>query len=154
MKEKTCEQSKTIMSELVIPNDTNLLGNLLGGQLMHWIDICGAMAASRHSGRVVATAALDSLNFRHPVKLGHMVKLEAKVIWCGRTSMKVYVSVYSENMQTGQSQKTNEAHITFVALDENAKPTPVPPLKPETPEEIALYEECERQYQAQKKSKK
>jgi len=131
------------MTELVLPNDTNLLGNLLGGRLMHWIDIAGAMAASRHSNRIVATVALDSLDFRHPARMGELVMLKAKLTWVGRTSMEVKVSAYAENLKTGNVILTNQAYITFVALDDEGKPTPVPPLIPETEEEKREFEEAE-----------
>jgi acyl-CoA hydrolase len=136
---KTPSASQVEMTELVLPNDTNLLGNLLGGRLMHWIDIAGAMAASRHSNRVVATVALDSLDFRHPIRMGEMVTLKAKLVWTGRTSMEVMVRVYGENLKTGNTILTNKARITFVALDENGRPVPVPPLIPETEEEKKDY---------------
>jgi len=102
---------------------------------MHWIDIAGAMAASRHSNRIVATVALDSLDFRHPARMGELVMLKAKLTWVGRTSMEVKVSAYAENLKTGNVILTNQAYITFVALDDEGKPTPVPPLIPETEEE-------------------
>ncbi|ABN53886.1 MAG TPA: acyl-CoA thioesterase [Hungateiclostridium thermocellum] len=135
--------SQVEMTELVLPNDTNLLGNLLGGRLMHWIDIAGAMAASRHSNRIVATVALDSLDFRHPARMGELVMLKAKLTWVGRTSMEVKVSAYAENLKTGNVILTNQAYITFVALDDEGKPTPVPPLIPETEEEKREFEEAE-----------
>src|SRR5690554_3621279 len=116
LKGKTASQSEIEMTQLVLPNDTNILGNLLGGQLMHWIDIAGALAASRHSNKVVATVALDSLDFRHPVRLGEMVILKARLTWVGRTSMEVSVEVYAENMKTGNAILTNKAFISFVAL--------------------------------------
>ncbi|MGI6776510.1 MAG: acyl-CoA thioesterase [Acetivibrionales bacterium] len=135
--------SQVEMTELVLPNDTNLLGNLLGGRLMHWIDIAGALAASRHSNRVVATVAIDSLDFRHPVRVGERVILKAKLTWAGRTSMEVTVKVYAENMKTGNTIMTNKAFITFVALDDEGKSTEVPPLYPETEEEKKDYIEAE-----------
>jgi acyl-CoA hydrolase len=140
---KSPNSSKVEMTELVLPNDTNILGNLLGGTLMHWIDIAGAMAASRHSNRVVATVALDSLDFRHPVHVGEMVKLQAKLTWTGTTSMEVLVKVYAENLKTGNIILTNKAYITYVALDDNGKPVRVPPLYPETDEEKKYYIEAE-----------
>lgn len=136
--------SQVEMTELVLPNDTNLLGNLLGGRLMHWIDIAGAMAASRHSNRVVATVALDSLDFRHPARMGEVLILKAKLTWAGRTSMEVTVRAYSENMKTGDVILTNKAYITFVALDDHGKPTVVPPLLPETEEEKKDFAEAEQ----------
>ncbi len=144
LKGKTPRESQVEMTELVIPNDTNLLGNLLGGRLMHWIDIAGAMAASRHSNRVVATVAVDSLDFRHPVRMGELVTLKAKLTWVGRTSMEVTVNVYSENVKTGEVIKTNKAYMTYVALDDEGKPTPVPPLIPETDEEKEDYIKAEK----------
>ena len=111
---------------------------------MHWIDIAGAMAASRHSNRVVATVAVDSLDFRHPVRMGELVTLKAKLTWVGRTSMEVTVNVYSENVKTGEVIKTNKAYMTYVALDDEGKPTPVPPLIPETDEEKEDYIKAEK----------
>jgi acyl-CoA hydrolase len=140
---KSPNSSKVEMTELVLPNDTNILGNLLGGTLMHWIDIAGAMAASRHSNRVVATVALDSLDFRHPIHMGEMVKLQAKLTWAGTTSMEVLVKVYAENLKTGNIILTNKAYITYVALDDTGKPVRVPPLYPETDEEKKDYIEAE-----------
>ncbi|NLP14263.1 MAG: acyl-CoA thioesterase [Clostridium sp.] len=135
--------SQVEMAELVLPNDTNLLGNLLGGRLMHWIDIAGAMAASRHSNKVVATVALDSLDFRHPARMGELVMLKAKLTWVGRTSMEVCVKAYAENLKTSAVIKTNQAFITFVALDDEGNPTPVPPLILETDEEKQMFKEAE-----------
>lgn len=139
---KFAKDSMIEMTELILPNDTNLLGNLLGGRLMHWIDIAGAMAASRHSNHVVATAALDSLDFRHPVRVGEMVRLKARITWVGNTSMEVRVDVYCENMRTGSTIKTNKAYITFVALDDSGKPVQVPALCLETEEEKLEYEKA------------
>lgn len=140
---KRPELSAVEMTELVLPNDTNLLGNLLGGRLMHWIDIAGAMAASRHSNKTVATAALDSLDFRHPARMGEIVILKARLTWTGRTSMEVKVSAYAENLKTGSIILTNTAYITFVALDESGRPSPVPPLLLQTEEEKRNYAEAE-----------
>ncbi|HHW00321.1 MAG TPA: acyl-CoA thioesterase [Clostridiaceae bacterium] len=145
--------SQIEMTELVLPNDTNILGNLLGGRLMHWIDIAGAMAASRHSGRVVATVALDSLDFRHPARMGELVILKAKLTWVGRTSMEVTVRAYAENYKTGSVILTNKAYITYVALDENGRPTPVPPLIIETEQEKKDFLEAEQRRQERLKRK-
>lgn len=138
---KTSAETRVEMTELVLPNDTNLLGNLLGGRLMHWIDIAGAMAASRHANGNVATVALDSLDFRHPARMGELVMLKARLTWTGRTSMEVKVEAYAENTRTGKVILTNRAYITFVALDDQGKPTPVPPLLPQTEDEKRDYEE-------------
>ena len=135
MKEKTPGETKAEMTELVLPNDTNLLGNLLGGRLMHWIDIAGAMAAQRHANRIVVTASIDRVEFRHPVRAGEMITLIARVTWVGRTSMEVAVDVYSENYQTEEKKHTNKAYLTFVAVDNEGKPMPVGGLRLETEEE-------------------
>ncbi len=139
---KTVQDSETEMTELVLPNDANLLGNLLGGRLMHWIDVAGAITASRHSNRVTATAVLDSLDFRHPVRVGEMVRLKARMTWVGNTSMEVRVDVYCENMMTGNVIKTNKAYITFVALDDDGKPVQVPLLLLNTDEEKHEFEKA------------
>jgi len=141
---KTPSTSQIEMTELVLPNDTNLLGNLLGGRLMHWMDIAGALVASRHSNKTVATVALDSLDFRHPVRVGELVILKAKMTWAGRTSMEVSINVYAENLKTGNVMLTNKAFLTFVALGDDCKPTLVPPLIPETDEEKNDYIEAEK----------
>jgi len=137
------------MTELVLPNDTNLLGNLLGGRMMHWMDIAGAMAATRHSNKVVATVAIDSVDFRHPVRMGEIVTLKAKLTWVGNTSMEVMVNAYAENPKSGAVIHTNQAFFTFVALDGNGKPSPVPQLRLETQEERDLFESA-----LQRKNKK
>lgn len=139
---KSVQESMIEMCQLVLPNDTNIIGNLLGGRLMHWIDIAGALAASRHSNCVVATAALDSLDFRHPVRVGEMVRLKPRITWVGNTSMEVRVDVYCENMKTGAVIKTNKAYITFVALDDKGQPTQVPSLIINTDEEKLEYEKA------------
>lgn len=152
---KSPSMSYVEMSELVLPNDTNLLGNLLGGRLLHWIDIAGAMAASRHSGKVVATVAMDSVDFRHPIKKGEMVILKSKLTWVGRTSMEVTVKVYTENFKDGSTVMTNQAYLTFVALDDAGKPVSVPRLVPESEGEKRDFYEAEkrRNKRLEKKSK-
>lgn len=125
---KSISDSVIEMVQLVLPNDVNLLNNLKGGQLMHWIDIAAALTASKHSGCVVATVSMDSLDFKHPIKLGEMVKLVSTLVSVGNTSMKIKVSVWAENLQSGSVVLTNEANLVFVALDANGKPTPVPRL--------------------------
>jgi acyl-CoA hydrolase len=130
------------MTELVLPNDTNLLGNLLGGRLMHWMDIAGGMSASRYANKVVVTAAVDNLIFHHPIKLGELVNLKAIVTWTGRTSMEILVKVIAENTLTGEKKLANEAFFTFVALDDDGKPFPVPTLSPVTGEEKKLNKEA------------
>ncbi len=139
---KSPRQSAVEMTELVLPNDTNLLGNLLGGKLMHWMDLAAGMAASRHSHHVVVTAAVDNLVFHHPIKLGELVNLKAVVTWTGRTSMELLVKVFAENTETGQIKLANEAFFTFVALDKDSKPCTIPELVPESIEEKKLFGEA------------
>lgn len=141
---KLPRDTEVTMTELILPNDTNLLGNLLGGTLMHWIDIAGAMAASRHANKVVATVALDSLDFRHPVRMGELLTLKAKLTWAGKTSMEIMVTAYAENIKSGSIIVTNKAYLTFVALDDDGRPTPVPPLLVETEEEKCEYVNAEK----------
>ena len=150
---KKPSQSIVEMTELVLPNDTNLLGNLLGGRLMHWIDVAGAMAASRHANNVVATVVLDSLDFKHPIKEGEIVRLLAKLTWTGRTSMEVKVNVYGENVQTGEVYHTNEAFLTFVAISTEGSPTEVPCLIPETEEEKSDFVDGQKRREQRLKRK-
>ncbi len=133
-----------------MPNDTNMLGNLLGGRLLHWIDIAGALSAMRHSSGVVTTASIDSVNFLHPVKMGEIVTLTASVIWTGRTSMTVLVCVTGENASDRNVRATNEAKLTFVALDSEGKPRPVPALIPGTPKEQELFNSAQKKYEKRK----
>ena len=142
-KGKPPKASEVQTIELILPNDTNLLGNLLGGRLMHWIDLAGAMAASRHANSIVATAAVDSLDFRHPIRQGELVILKAKLSWVGNTSMEVIVRAYAENIITGNVVLTNEAFLMFVALDGNGRPKRILPLLPETKQEKKDFMEAE-----------
>ena len=139
---KTVKASQTEMTELVLPNDTNPIGNLLGGRLMHWIDIAAGIAALRHTGRACVTASVDELNFRHPVKLGEVVILKASVNRVYTTSLEVGVQVTAENTLTGDRVCTNTAYLTFVAIDERGKPIPVPPIRPVTAEEERRYKDA------------
>ena len=150
MEGKTVSESKVVMTELVLPGMTNLLGNLLGGQLMHWMDIAGALCCMRHSNLQVATVAVDALEFKHPARQGEMVRVEAKLMWTGRTSMKVKVIATAENLATGTVIVTNVARFTFVALDKNAHKATVPVLIPETEEEKCDYEREEQEYLSRK----
>lgn len=130
------------MTQLVLPNDTNQLGNLLGGQLMHWMDLVAAIASARHSRHVCVTASVDELNFIHPIKLGEVVTLQASVNRVFRTSMEVGVKVLSENLLTGIIRHANTAYLTFVALDSNGKPAGIPQIKIETDEERRRFDDA------------
>jgi len=132
MKSKKPSQSATINTEVVLPNDTNHVGNLFGGKLMQWVDITAAIAAQRHCGRVVVTAAINSVSFDNPIKQNSIVTLDAKVTRAFSSSMEVFVDVWVENPVTQEKTKCNEAILTFVAIDQNGSPLPVPQLEPET----------------------
>jgi acyl-CoA hydrolase len=147
MKAKTPSQSLTINTEVVLPNDTNHVGNLFGGKLMQWVDITAAIAAQRHCGRVVVTASINHVSFDNPIKQNSIVTLEAKVTRAFTSSMEIFVDVYLENPVTGQQTKCNEAILTFVAIDQNGSPLPVPPLTPETELEKKRYDGALRRRQ-------
>ena len=143
MRAKSVRESQVITTQLVLPNDTNQLGSLLGGTLMHWIDITAAICAKRHSGRVCVTASVDELNFHLPVKLGEVVTLQASVNRAFRTSMEVGVLVTAESPRS-KGRRANNAYLTFVAIDRKGKPVPVSPIIPETAEEKRRYAEALR----------
>ncbi|MBI2619966.1 MAG: acyl-CoA thioesterase [Ignavibacteriales bacterium] len=142
--DKKVSDSHVEMTEMVLPNHTNRLGNLLGGQLMHWIDICAAIAASRHTNRVCVTASVDDLNFLHPITEGEVVTLRASVNRAFTTSLEVGVKVISENLLTGERKHANTAYLTFVAIDETGKPVRVPTIRPVEKEEKRRYEDAAR----------
>ena len=142
MEGKPVRASMSEYSELALPNDANGHGNVLGGRVMHLVDLAGAMAAMRHARRPVVTASVDSLNFLHPVHISELVILRSSVNRVFRTSMEVGVKVETENLMTGQRLHTCSAYLTFVALDENQRATPIPPVIPETEEEKRRYREA------------
>jgi acyl-CoA hydrolase len=142
MPAKAVRASQVTTTQLVLPNDTNQLGNLLGGTLMHWIDIVAAIAAQRHSGMVCVTASVDSLNFHHSVKLGEVVTLEASVNRAFRTSMEIGVRVTAHGNAKLPVRRANNAYLTFVAIDEQGTPQPVPAVQPETEDEQRRYAEA------------
>jgi acyl-CoA hydrolase len=154
MKPKTTKESRTIQASIVQPSDTNFHGTIFGGTMMAYIDEVAAIAAMRHSRRPVVTASIDSIDFLSPAKMGHSVCLEAFVTSTGKTSMEVFVKVISENLLTGERALTATSFLTFVALDENGKPTPVPPVVPETEEEKYLCETAEERKAMRKERKR
>lgn len=134
-------QSKVEMTEMVFPNDANPLGNCMGGRVMHWIDICAAVAAGRHARTPVVTASADHIDFHNPVPVGAVVVLLASVNFAGRTSMEVGVKVWTETRGTGARTHVASAYLTFVSLDPATKtPCPVPPVEPQTDDERRRYE--------------
>ncbi len=139
-KKKSPRESFVSMTELVLPNDTNTLNNLMGGRLMHWMDIVSAISAQRHSNCTVVTASVDNISFRHPIRLGNVVTLKASVTRAFKTSMEVTIHVEAEDIPSGKKLDSNSAYFTFVALDQEGNRVEVPEIIPETHEEIALYE--------------
>ena len=139
--------SLTLMTEIVLPNDTNVFGNLMGGRLMYWMDIAAAIAAQKHCNAPVVTASVDNISFENPIKLGNTVHIEAKVTRAFNTSMEVHMRVWGEDFQHQYKYKSNKAYYTFVALDPNRKPRRVPQLVPETEDEKMLYDGAIRRRQ-------
>lgn len=136
---KTPKESLTIMNELVLPNDTNYYGNVMGGRLMYWMDIASGIASGKHSNAPGMTVSVDNLTFKTPIKLGNTVHIEAKVTRAFNSSMEIHIKVWGEDTLHQYRYETNEAYFTFVALDPNSRPRPVPKIVPETEEEIEQY---------------
>lgn len=137
---KTPKQSAAETRHIVMPDHTNHYGTLFGGTLMSWIDLIAVMVAQRHCGREAVTASVDKLNFLEPISLGDHVILKASANYAGRSSLEIGVQVSKENPYTGIVTRATTAYLTFVALDENKKPCPIPKLKPESEVEIRRYE--------------
>ncbi|HEX2786751.1 MAG TPA: acyl-CoA thioesterase [Ignavibacteria bacterium] len=142
-KKKTVQDSQIQMVELVMPNDTNVLGNLAGGRLMHFMDIAAALSAAKHANTICVTVAVDNLIFHRSIKLGEIVRLKSSVNRAFKTSMEVGVKVEIEDFYTGEVFHSNSAYLTFVAIDKvTQKPILVPEVLPETPEEIRRYDQA------------
>ena len=138
-KTKRPQDTFNIMSELVLPNDTNTLGNLMGGRLMHMMDIAAAISAMKHCNCPAVTASVDSITFTSPIKLGNLLTIEGRVTRAFNTSMEVYLKVWGEDLSAQYRYLSNEAYMTFVALDPNGRPRPVPQLEPQTKEEKDMW---------------
>lgn len=147
MQGRKAGESFIIMNEFVLPNDTNTFGNLMGGRLMYWMDIGASMSAARHCNFPCMTVSVDNLSFKSSIKLGNVVRIEAKVSRAFNTSMEVHLKVWGEDIQHQYRYESNEAYFTFVALDPAGKPRPVQPLITETEEEKLLYESALRRRQ-------
>jgi acyl-CoA hydrolase len=147
MKAKHPQDTFVVMSELILPNDTNVLGNLMGGKLMHWMDIAAAIAAQKHCNCPVVTASVDNISFSNPIKLGNVLTIEAKLTRSFNTSMEVFLRVWGEDLTAQYRYLSNEAYLTFVALDPNGKPRKVPELIPETDEEKKMFDGALRRRQ-------
>ena len=139
MKDKTPQESMAMGTHIVLPDDTNTLGNLMGGRLMYWMDVMAAVAAHRHCGRVVVTASVNNISFNRPIQLGDFVTLEAKVTRAFGSSMEVFIDVWVEDHKSGDKMKCNEAIFTFVAVDQIGNTIEVPGLIPETELEKQRY---------------
>lgn len=141
-KSKSPGESAVEMTEMVLPNDANPQGNVLGARVLYLIDLAGAMAAHRHSNGAVVTASMDGMKFMHKVEVGQILILSARVNRAFNTSMEVGVDVFSEDIRTGERQRTGAAFLTYVAMDDSGRPTIVPVLVPQTPEEQDRYNEA------------
>lgn len=139
---KTVSASRVRNNELVMPNDTNPLGNLMGGRLLHLMDICSAISAQRHCNRNVVTVSVDSVEFKQAIKLGEVVVIEGEVTRAFKTSMEVAMQVWAENLRTGSRRLCTTSFYTFVAVDADGNPVPVPPIIPETDFEKKRFEEA------------
>ena len=145
--QKFAKNSVTIMTEMVLPNDTNTLHNLMGGRLMHWMDIVAAIAAQKHCNRIVVTASADNISFKEPINLGNVVTLRSQVTRAFNSSMEVFIEVTAEDIPANKKIMTHRAFFTFVAVDQNGKPIEIPQIVPETAEEIELFEGALRRRQ-------
>lgn len=147
MKGKAAIESKAVSTHIVLPDDTNTLGNLMGGRLMYWMDVIAAVSAHRHCGRVVVTASVNNISFNEPIRLGDFVTLEAKVSRAFGSSMEVFIDVIVEDHTNSTVKKCNEAIFTFVAVDQVGHAIEVPPLIPETESEKQRYDAALRRKQ-------
>jgi len=140
MKGRHPRDSETVMSELMMPQHANIMGNVFGGVVLSLVDRVAAVAAIRHSHRQCVTVSVDKVDFREPIHVGELLTAYGRVNFAGKTSMEVGVKVLSENPLTGEKRHTNSCYLTYVALDDNRVPTEVPPILPETPDEKRRYD--------------
>lgn len=150
---KPVRASRVTISQLMHPEHANLLGNVHGGWIMKLVDEAGALACMRHAQKKVVTVAIDSMTFRQPIKIGDLIVLNAEVTFTGRTSMEAEVQVLAENPITGERTHTNNAYLVYVALDDEGKPTPVPPLRTETDDEKRKAEDAKLRQERRLKQK-
>ena len=150
MNKKTVKNTHVIMHELILPNDTNLLGNVLGGRVMHLMDMCAAMSAYKHARSAVVTASVDRLDFLAPAKMGEIMILKSSVNYTGKSSLEVGVRIESENPKTGYIYHTSSAYLTFVSLNDNGKPQRVENIEPENDIEIRRFNEGKIRHEERK----
>ena len=153
MKHKSIKDSQVIMHELVLPNDTNVLGNVHGGRVMCLMDICAAMTAYKHARKPVVTASVDQLDFLAPAKKGDILILKSSVNYSHRTSMEIGVRIDAESPLTGEVRHTATAYLTFVAIDENNKPSVIPKVAPATENEKRRYERAKKRHLQRRKNR-
>ena len=150
---KPVRASRITISQLMHPEHANLLGNVHGGWIMKLVDEAGALSCMRHAQRKVVTVAIDSMTFRQPIRIGDLIILNAEVTYTGRTSLEVEVHVLAENPISGEQTHTNTAYLVYVALDDEGKPTSVPPLKPETEDEKRKFDQAKIRQERRLKAK-
>lgn len=153
MESRPASASRTVMTDIVLPPDTNTYGTIFGGNVMAYIDKIASITCMRYARKPVVTASSDSLDFLKPVKLGEAICLESFVTWTHNTSMEVYVKVQSENLMTGEVKLTATSYLTFVALGSDGRPTEVPQVIPETDEEKWHFDSAPARYELRKKRK-
>ncbi len=151
---KPAKESEAMLSELILPEHGNIYGNVLGGMIMHWIDMAAVLSARRHCRKMVVTAAVSELSFLNSIEVGGLAILKSKVVYTGRTSIDVKVDVFGEELNTGEVKKTSTAYVTMVAIDEDGKPVEVPPVLAETKEEKSEYKKAERRRSIRKELSK
>jgi acyl-CoA hydrolase len=139
---KTPSESETIATEVVFPNDTNPMGMLQGGRLMQWMDMVSAVCAQTHAERIAVTVSINKVFFKNPAKTGDIITIKARITRAFSTSMEIFVQAWARKVTSREAYLINEAFFTFVALDDNAKPAAVPPVKPVTAEEKLLYRQA------------
>lgn len=145
MQAKKVSESFTTFTQIVMPNDTNPMNNLMGGNLLKWMDIACGICAGKHARKLAVTAAVDNVSFSRPIKTGDVVTIDARVTRAFNTSMEIFVEVYKENIRNNQDKvMCNEAYYTFVALDDDGRPTPVPEIEPAGEQEQHRYERALR----------
>src|SRR5919109_4946799 len=140
LKSRHPRESEAIMTELMMPNHANIMGNVFGGHILSLVDRVAAVAAIRHARKPCVTVSVDKVDFREPIHVGELVTAYARVNFAGRTSMEVGVKIIAENVLTGERRHTNSCYVTYVALDDKGVPTQVPPIVPETPDEKRRYD--------------
>ena len=133
-------ESETVMSELMMPQHANIMGNVFGGVILSLVDRVAAVCAIRHARRQCVTVSVDKVDFREPIHVGELITAHASLNFAGHTSMEVGVKIIAENVLSGERRHTNSCYVTYVALDDNGQPTPVPPIVPQTPDEKRRYE--------------